>query len=217
MFNEVGTEPESEHDGGGVEEEELPLVWGEEVAGDALNPSVGSEFDCADEGVSDEEDEENDGAEGELRDDANDEEECATDSIASGSATEELGEEVAGDDGSEDTDVLKHFAEASAFFSSFRFGEALSEEHHCVGNGGDEIESELSFPAEVERGSEDVACNRSDHHAEGPRGVENVQVVRSIFGENRCDERIGYGFEGSVRVGENEHPKFEVVVSIFGG
>ncbi len=216
MFDEVSAEAQTEHDGGGVEEQELPLVRSEEVSGDAFDPAIGAEFDGADEGVRDEKDEEDDRAEGELGDDGDDEEECAADGVAGGPASEELGEEIAGDDGSEDSDVLKHFAEAGAFLCGFRFREALSEEHHGIGDGGDEVKGELPFPAEIEFGSEDVACDGADHHAEGPRCVEDVEVVGSVFGEDRCDERIGHGFEGSVRVGEDEHPVFQVVVGVFG-
>jgi hypothetical protein len=67
-LNEVGAEAQEEHDGGGPDEEGLALLRGEEVAGDVLNPAVGAEFDRADEGVSDEEDKEQDGADGELAD-----------------------------------------------------------------------------------------------------------------------------------------------------
>ncbi len=143
-------EAQSEHDGGGVEEEEFSLVRSEEVTGDTFDPAIGSEFDCTDEGVGDEEDEEDDGPEGELRDDANDEEECSADGVAGGTAAEELGEEVAGDDGTEDPDVFEHLAEAGAFFSGFRFREALSEEHDGIRHGWDEVECELAFPAEVQ-------------------------------------------------------------------
>ena len=115
----MSTEAQTEHDCGGVEEQELPLVWGEEISGDAFDPAIGPQFDGTDEGVGDEKDEQDDRAKGELGDDGDDEEKCATDRIACGSPAEELGEEVAGDDGSKDSDILKHFAEAGAFFCGF--------------------------------------------------------------------------------------------------
>ena len=46
--------------------------------------------------------------------------------------------------------------------------------------------------------------------------MEDVEVVGSVFGEDRCYEWIGHGFEGSVRVGEDKHPVFQVVVGVFG-
>ncbi len=47
--------------------------------------------------------------------------------------------------------------------------------------------------------------------------MQDVQVVGPVLREDGCDERIGDGFEGSVRVGEDEHPEFEVIVRVFWG
>ena len=55
-------EAQAEHEQRGEDEEDLALFRGEDVAGDVLNPAVRAELHGADEGVGDEEDEEQEGA-----------------------------------------------------------------------------------------------------------------------------------------------------------
>ena len=65
-----GAEAKREHDERRVEEEQFAFSRGEEVARDIFDPGIRAEFDRADEGVGEEEDEEEERAEREARDDA---------------------------------------------------------------------------------------------------------------------------------------------------
>jgi hypothetical protein len=65
LFNEVRAEPQEEHQQRSVHEEQLAFAGAQDIAGDVLNPTVGAEFDGANQGVGDEEHEEQPGAHGE--------------------------------------------------------------------------------------------------------------------------------------------------------
>ena len=221
----MGAEAQAEHDGRGPDEEHLALLGGEEVAGDGFDPAVGAEFDRADEGVGQEQHEEQEGAEREACDHADGDEEGAGEVQAevvdvehrTEDVAEEDREQVAGDDRAEDADVLEHLGEGGALLGSFRLREGLAHEHDGVGDGRDEVEGELALPAEAHDGTKQVRGDGADHHAEGPGGVQDVQVVRALLGEDRGDERVGHGFEGAVREGEDEHAPVEEVIRVLRG
>ena len=221
----MGAEAEAEHDGRGQDEEDLTLFRGEEVARDGFDPAVGAKLDRADEGVGDEEHEEEEGADGEAGDDADGDQQDAGEVEAkvvdvedrTEDVTEEDREQVAGDERAQDTDVLEHLGEGGAFLGGFRLREGLAHEHDRVGDGRDEVERELSLPAEAHDGTEEVGGDGADDHAEGPGGVQDVEVVRALLGEDRGDERVGHGFEGAVREGEDEHAPVEEVIRVLRG
>ena len=221
----MGAEAQAEHDGRGPDEEHLALLGGEEVAGDGFDPAVGAEFDRADDGVGEEEHEQEEGADREARDHADGDQEGAGEVEAevvdvehrTEDVTEEDREQVAGDERAEDADVLEHLGEGGALLGGFRLREGLAHEHDRVGDGRDEVEGELSLPAEAHHGAEEVGGDGADDHAERPGGVQDVQVVRALLGEDRGDERVGHGFEGAVREGEDEHAPVEEVIRVLRG
>ena len=173
----------------------------------------------------DEEHEEEQRANREARDDADGNQEDARKVKAevvdvedwSEHVTEEDREQVAGDERAQDADVLEHLGEGGAFLGGFRLREGLAHEHDRVGDGRDEVERELSLPAEAHDGTEEVGSDGADDHAEGPGGVQDVEVVRALLGEDRGDERVGHGFEGAVREGEDEHAPVEEVIRVLRG
>jgi hypothetical protein len=185
-----------------------------------VNPAVGAEFDRANQGVGDEKDKEQNGANGELADHSsgghqqptNDPPDHLTIAGAFEDVGKEFGEQVAGDQGAQDPNGLEHFGEAGALFGGFGFGELLAHEHDTVDDGGHEVESELDFPADLHPVIQVPANDGPQHHACGPGGVQDVEVVSALFGVKGGDQRVGHGFQGAVRVSEDEHaPEQEVI------
>ena len=69
LLDEMSAEAQGEHKYRGVHEEDLAFLRSEDVAGDVLNPSVGSQLDSTHECVGHEENEEQPGSDGETGDD----------------------------------------------------------------------------------------------------------------------------------------------------
>jgi hypothetical protein len=114
---------------------------------------------------------------------------------------DEEGDEDADHGGAEESDVLEHFTELEALLGGFGAGEVLAEEHEAVDGGGDQEAAELEFPA---AGGEGAVDETTDHHASRPGGVEDVEVVGSVVGEESGHQRVGDGFQGAVRDREEE-------------
>ncbi len=47
--------------------------------------------------------------------------------------------------------------------------------------------------------------------------MQDVEVVRAVLREDRGDERVSHGFEGTVREGEDEHAPIEEVIRVLRG
>ena len=91
--------------------------------------------------------------------------------------------------------------------------ERLTEERDAVERGRHEEESELHLPAHVHAVAENPADEATDHEAGRPAGMENVQVMRAVVGEERGDQRVGHRFERAVGQGEHERPDIQEHVS----
>jgi hypothetical protein len=126
---------------------------------------------------------------------------------------EEEDEQIAGDRRSEDADLAEHLADLETLFRRLGLGEALTHEHHAIGEGGDQKKTKLHFPAHASR-TERPANQATDDHACGPGGVQDVEIVRAILGVEGRDQRIRNGLERAV--GEGEH-KGAPVKELVGG
>ena len=218
----MSAETQAEHDCGGPEEECFALFRGEQVAGDVLNPAVRAEFDCTDEGVSHEEHKEHDRTEGELGDHSDTDEQSATDTVANifgqirgeadhvfEEAFSEEAEEEAGHGTAEDAHIFEHVAKADALGGSRRLRELLAHEHEAVDHGRDEVERELDAPVDVHLVVKEPADDHANHHPSRPGGVQDVEVMRAVFWEQRGHKRVGHGFESAVGECEDEHTQRE--------
>ena len=190
-----------------------------------MDPAIGTEFDRTDEGVGDEEDEEEDRADGEAGDDGDAEEKNSTDDVADHFAVasgfedigKEFGEEKAGNGGAEEPDGFEHLGEAGSFFGGSGFGEFLAHEHDPVEDRGDEVKGELVFPVDLIFIIENPASDDAEDHACRPAGVEDIEVMGPIIGEEGGDERVGDGFESPIGEGEDKHSPVEEIVGVLWG
>ncbi len=163
-------------------------------------------------------------SDGEIRLDADDQQQTQGDGpgkIAPGSRCEEIvrreeredpaellleeeAHQEASDERAQDAYFLQHLPDGEAFGGRLGLRESLTEERDAVERGRHEEESELQLPVHVHAVPENPAHEAAEHQAGRPARMENVQVMRAVVGEQRGDQRVGHRFERAIGQRENE-------------
>src|SRR5947207_5927769 len=97
----------------------------------------------------------------------------------------------------------KHVKVTDSMLARLRFGEFRAQAHDAVNDHRDHKQAHLNLPSHLAH--QEIGGETASNQSTRPASVEDVQVVRLVFGEERRHERIYDCFRSSVSNGEHEH------------